>query len=134
VFEASREQFLGRLGMNLPSINVRVSDMLDALEQVAGRPCARACVSSATSASPAWSPTGPPAPPPRAARLGLHPDESFADIIRQYIDDCKKTPGWRRGAQGTVLSWATGFDKLRPIGVLRSTRQEIDVRTMLRLA
>ncbi|MES3004466.1 MAG: D-erythronate dehydrogenase, partial [Pseudomonadota bacterium] len=36
VYEASREQFLGRTAMNLPALNVRVSDMLDALEEVAG--------------------------------------------------------------------------------------------------
>lgn len=29
----------------------------------------------------------------RAARLGLHPDENFAGIIRQYIADCRTTPG-----------------------------------------
>ena len=28
----------------------------------------------------------------RAARLGLHPHENFADIIRQYIDDCRALP------------------------------------------
>jgi hypothetical protein len=28
----------------------------------------------------------------RAARLGLHPHDNFADIIRQYIDDCAALP------------------------------------------
>jgi len=36
----------------------------------------------------------------RAARLGLHPDKSFADIIRQYIDDCRKTPGAEAALKG----------------------------------
>ena len=94
VFEASREAFCGRLGMNLPSINVRVSDMLDALEEVAGK-AVRARVQFVRDERIAgmvanW-PTGATAA--RAARLGLHPDDSFADIIRQYIDDCRKTPG-----------------------------------------
>ena len=37
VFEASREQIVGRSALNLPALNVRVSEMLDALEQVAGK-------------------------------------------------------------------------------------------------
>ena len=37
VFEASREQIVGRSALNLPALNVRVSDMLAALEQVAGK-------------------------------------------------------------------------------------------------
>jgi nucleoside-diphosphate-sugar epimerase len=36
VFEASREAFGGRTALNLPALNVRVQDMLDALGQVAG--------------------------------------------------------------------------------------------------
>ena len=28
----------------------------------------------------------------RAAALGLHPHENFADIVRQYIDDCHARP------------------------------------------
>ena len=35
-YEASREAFGGRTALNLPALNVRVSEMLDALEQVAG--------------------------------------------------------------------------------------------------
>jgi hypothetical protein len=27
----------------------------------------------------------------RAARLGLRPEASFEDIIRQYIDDCRRS-------------------------------------------
>ena len=62
VFEASREAFNGRTAMNRPALNVRWSDMLDALARVAGWPGANGCASNATSASPASSPTG------RAAR------------------------------------------------------------------
>jgi hypothetical protein len=43
VYEASREAFGGRAALNLPALNVRVSDMLDALEEVAG-PKVRALV------------------------------------------------------------------------------------------
>ena len=36
VYEASREAFGGRTALNLPALNVRVAEMLDALEEVAG--------------------------------------------------------------------------------------------------
>ena len=101
VYEASREAFCGRLGMNLPSINVRVSDMLDALEEVAGS-AVRARVKFVRDDRIAgmvanW-PAGASAK--RATRLGLHPDESFATIIRQYIDDCRKTPDGQAALKG----------------------------------
>ncbi len=101
VFEASREAFRGRLGMNLPSINVRVCDMLDALERVAGK-AVRARVRFARDERIAgmvanW-PTGATAA--RAVALGLHPDESFEAIIQQYVDDCRKTPGAQAALAG----------------------------------
>ena len=93
VYEASREAFCGRTALNLPAINVRVSEMLDALEEVAGKKV-RALVRFERDERIAgivanW-PSGASAA--RAARLGLHPHDSFADIIRQYIDDCKALP------------------------------------------
>ena len=93
VYEASREQFLGRTAMNLPALNVRVSDMLDALEQVAG-PAVRKLVRFERDERIAgivanW-PSGASAA--RAARLGLKPHENFAEIVQQYIDDCKALP------------------------------------------
>jgi nucleoside-diphosphate-sugar epimerase len=88
VYEATRDAFGGRLGLNLPALNARVSEMLDALEQVAG-PKVRARVrferDPVIAGIVANWPTGASAE--RAARLGLQPDTSFADIIRQYIDD-----------------------------------------------
>ena len=89
IFEATREAFGGRLAMNLPALNVRVCDMLDALEEVAGS-AVRARVKFVRDERIAgivanW-PTGATAA--RAAKLGLQADNSFADIIRQYIDDC----------------------------------------------
>jgi nucleoside-diphosphate-sugar epimerase len=90
VYEAERAALGGRLALNLPAINMRVGDMLDALEQVAG-PKVRAMVRFERDERIAgivanW-PTGASAA--RAAALGLKADASFADIIRQYIDDCR---------------------------------------------
>jgi len=93
VYEASREAFCGRTALNLPALNVTVREMLDALEEVAG-PAVRARVRFERDERIAgivanW-PSGASAA--RAARLGLHPHENFADIVRQYIDDCKAAP------------------------------------------
>jgi nucleoside-diphosphate-sugar epimerase len=93
VYEASREQFLGRTAMNLPALNVRVSDMLDALEQVAGskvRKLVRFERDERIAGIVANWPSGATAA--RAARLGLKPHNNFAEIVQQYIDDCKALP------------------------------------------
>ncbi|SFL89925.1 D-erythronate dehydrogenase [Variovorax sp. OV329] len=101
VFEASREAFCGRTALNLPGLNVRVADMLDALEEVAG-PAVRARVRFERDERIAgivanW-PTGSTAA--RAARLGLQPHKNFAEIIRQYIDDCRKAPNAEQTLKG----------------------------------
>ena len=93
VYEASREAFNGRTAMNLPALNVKVGEMLAALEQVAGS-AVRARVRFERDERIAgivanW-PTGATAA--RATALGLKPDTSFADIVRQYIADCEKLP------------------------------------------
>ncbi|MDM0001609.1 NAD-dependent epimerase/dehydratase family protein [Variovorax sp. J22P240] len=93
VYESSRDAFCGRTALNLPALNVRVSDMLDALEKVAG-PAVRARVRFERDERIAgivanW-PSGASAA--RAARLGLHPHDNFADIVQQYIDDCAALP------------------------------------------
>ena len=93
VFEASREAFNGRTALNLPGLNVRVSDMLDALAQVAG-PAVRERVRFVRDERIAgivanW-PSGASAA--RAGKLGLAPHTNFAEIIRQYIDDCAAGP------------------------------------------
>ena len=93
VYEASREQFLGRTAMNLPALNVKVSDMMDALEQVAGpqvRKLVRFERDERIAGIVANWPGGASAA--RAARLGLKPHENFAEIVQQYIDDCKALP------------------------------------------
>ncbi len=90
VYEASRDAFVGRTALNLPALNVRVADMLDALEQVAG-PAVRARVrferDDRIAGIVANWPRGATAK--RAAGLGLAPHDDFAEIIRQYIDDCR---------------------------------------------
>jgi D-erythronate 2-dehydrogenase len=100
VFEASREAFNGRLGMNLPALNVSVQEMLDALERVAG-PAVRARVKAVPDARIAgivanW-PSGATAQ--RAAALGLKPEASFDDIIHQYIEDSAGNPAALKGLQ-----------------------------------
>lgn len=93
VYEASRDEFCGRTAMNLPALNVRVSDMLDALEEVAGadvRKLVRFERDERVAGIVANWPSGATAA--RAARLGLKPHENFADIVRQYIDDCRALP------------------------------------------
>jgi nucleoside-diphosphate-sugar epimerase len=93
VYEASRDEFCGRTAMNLPALNVRVSDMLDALEEVAGadvRKLVRFERDERVAGIVANWPSG--ATSARAARLGLKPHENFADIVRQYIDDCRALP------------------------------------------
>jgi len=93
VFEASREAFVGRTALNLPALNVRVSDMLQALAEVAG-PAVRARVRFERDERIAgivanW-PSGASAA--RAAHLGPQPHAGYAEIIRQYIEDCAKAP------------------------------------------
>ena len=76
--------------MNLPALNVTVAQILAALEEVAG-PAVRARVRFERDERIAgivanW-PSGARAD--RAAALGLRPEANFADIIRQYIADCR---------------------------------------------
>lgn len=94
VYEASREAFCGRTALNLPALNVSVSEMLDALEQVAG-PAVRARVRFERDERIAGIVANWPggASAARAARLGLKPHANFAEIIRQYIEDRRAEPG-----------------------------------------
>ena len=92
VFEASREAFGGRTALNLPALNVTVQQMLDALEAVAG-PRVRARVVPRHDERIAGIVANWPraVSGARAARLGLRPEAAFEDIIRQYIDDCRRS-------------------------------------------
>ena len=99
VFEAPREALGGRLALNLPSLNLSVRQMLQALERVAG-PAVRARVLEQRDERIAgivanW-PRGCSAA--RATALGLSADASFDDIIIQYIADCHAA-----GLAGTAL-------------------------------
>ena len=98
VFEATSEAMGGRLALNLPGLNVRVGEMLQALEDVAG-PAVRKRVRFERDERIAaivanWS-RGATAE--RAQKLGLRPDASFKAIIEQYIADCGQ-PGYPAGA------------------------------------
>jgi nucleoside-diphosphate-sugar epimerase len=88
VYEATQEQMGGRAALNLPALNVKVSEMLDALEAVAGK-SVRALVKQQPDATiqrivGGWSKGAVAA---RAAALGLKPEQNFADIVLQYIHD-----------------------------------------------
>ena len=90
VFEASREAMQGRMALNLPGLNVTVKEMLQALEDVAG-PAVRQHVKFVRDEHIAgivanWAKAGSAQ---RAAALGLKPDASFKEVIKQYIEDCK---------------------------------------------
>lgn len=90
VYEASRESFLGRSGMNLPALNVTVKDMLQALENVAGK-SVRSLVKFELNERIAsivsnW-PKGTNST--RAVRLGLHSPKNFESVIEEYIADQK---------------------------------------------
>lgn len=101
VYEASREAFQGRLAMNLPALNICVGQMLDALEEVAGRAVRERVrfVSDERIAGivAGWAKGAESA---RAARLGLKPDGSFTEIIRQYIADCEASPDGAQALKG----------------------------------
>ena len=86
VCEASREDFGGRTALNLPALTVRVADMLDALERVAG-PEVRARVRFEPDAAIARIVGGWPSrfEAGRSRKLGLLPDASFEQIIRQHL-------------------------------------------------
>ncbi len=101
VFEATRDQLGGRLALNLPALNVRVGEMLAALEAVAGkrvRERVRYVRDERIAAIVANWPGG--ASFARATQLGLKPAANFADIVRQYIDDCRSSPSGEGALKG----------------------------------
>ena len=101
VFEASREAIGGRMGLNLPALNVTVSQMLAALDRVAGSAVlerVRFVRDERIAGIVANWPMG--ASSVRAARLGLYPEAEFADIIRQYIEDCAAMPNANQTLKG----------------------------------
>ncbi|HEY8709287.1 MAG TPA: D-erythronate dehydrogenase [Burkholderiaceae bacterium] len=101
VYEASRDAFNGRTALNLPALNVRVADMLDALAEVAGS-AVRARVRFERDERIAGIVANWPggASAARASKLGLKPHTNFAEIIRQYIDDCAAAPNANQTLKG----------------------------------
>jgi nucleoside-diphosphate-sugar epimerase len=97
--EAGREAFGGRTALNLPALTVRVQDMLDALEAVAGS-AVRQHVRFAADDAIARIVGGWPArfEPGRSLRLGLQPDPDFRSIVLQYIEDHPASITTRRQA------------------------------------
>lgn len=87
VAQASREEFGGRTALNLPALTVTVGQMLQALEEVAGKDVA-ALVTLKPDESIARIVGGWPSrfDCQRTHRFGLKPDASYQDIIRQYIE------------------------------------------------
>lgn len=87
VVEVSRETFGGRTALNLPALTVTVGEMLQALEQVAGKEVA-SLVTLQPDPAIAKIVGGWPSrfDCQRTKRLGLKPDDSYQDIIRQYIE------------------------------------------------
>ena len=87
VAEASREKFGGRTALNLPALTVTVGEMLQALEEVAGKDVA-SLVTLKPDAAIARIVGGWPSKfdCQRTHHFGLKPDASYQDIIRQYIE------------------------------------------------
>ncbi len=87
VAEASREKFGGRTALNLPALTVTVAQMLQALEEVAGKEVA-GLVTLKPDAAIERIVGGWPSKfdCQRTHQFGLKPDASYQDIIRQYID------------------------------------------------
>lgn len=95
VYEASRADLAGRLALNLPGLNVRVGDMLKALEEVAGlqvRQRVRFERDQRIAGIVGGWARGATAD--RAQALGLRADPTFHSIIEQYLHDCRELPGY----------------------------------------
>ena len=92
VFEASREAMGGRLALNLPGLNVTVGEMLQALEDVAGKEVRQRVRFERNEMIAGivanWARGGSAE---RANALGLRADASFQAIIEQYIADCQQS-------------------------------------------
>ena len=87
VVECSRDTFGGRTPINLPALTVSVGQMIEALREVAGEEVA-ARIRHEPDADIARIVGGWPArfECQRTKALGLLPDASYQDIIRQFIE------------------------------------------------
>ena len=99
VFEASQATLGNRLALNLPGLTVTVQQMLDALQNVAGRTVRERVRFERDERIAAivgnWA-RG--ASSERAHALGLQADASFEAIIEQYIEDCRQQSAYPAGA------------------------------------
>jgi D-erythronate 2-dehydrogenase len=88
VAEAEWATLGGRTALNLPALTVQVSDILDALEAVAGR-ASRERVHFELDPTIAGIVRGWPSAfdNTRAIRLGLRPDPDVISIIRQFVSE-----------------------------------------------
>jgi D-erythronate 2-dehydrogenase len=88
VAEAAREDLGGRTAINLPSLTVRIQDILDAVEAVGGK-VARERIRFQPDPMIERVVGGWPSvfENVRAHRLGLKPDADFLSIVRQFMDD-----------------------------------------------
>ena len=88
VAEAAREDLGGRTAINLPSLTVRIQDILDAVEAIGGK-AARARIRFEPNPLIERVVGGWPAvfENARAHRLGLQPDADFLSIVRQFMAD-----------------------------------------------
>jgi D-erythronate 2-dehydrogenase len=86
VFEATSEQFGGRMALNMPAISVAVGEMLEALEKVCGK-SVRNLVTHAPDPLVEKIVLGWPSQweNKRSLAMGLKADESFEAIIKQYL-------------------------------------------------
>jgi nucleoside-diphosphate-sugar epimerase len=86
VFEATTEQFGGRLALNMPALSVTVEEMLVALEKVCGT-AVRNLVTHQPDPLVEKIVLGWPThwENKRSLAMGLQADESFEAIIRQYL-------------------------------------------------
>jgi D-erythronate 2-dehydrogenase len=91
--EADPDAWGSRTALNLPALTVRVSEMLDALEVVAGK-AARQRVRFEEDATIARLVSGWPAvfESARARRLGLTADPDFLSVVRQFQKEQAATP------------------------------------------
>src|ERR1700722_12964299 len=91
--ETDSEVWGSRTALNLPALTVRVSEMLDALEVVAGK-AARQMVRFEEDATIARLVSGWPAvfESARARRLGLSADPDFLSVVRQFQKEQAAAP------------------------------------------